>query len=106
MRHFVSTLVFRKQAPPDEGIVTWLFNYVTDIQKTKETMYFDYSEVLVPNQFMRGFVLKLFLRCDESEFIAKSLNEILLGRATRSRKIMMLLVECYNVSSPAKIYKN
>lgn len=106
MRYFISMLVFGQQGTPEEGIVTWLFKYVTDIQKSKESVFFDYSVVLMPNQFLRGFILKLFLRADPSEVITDNLNRIIKDQTPLSRKIMMLVVDCYNVSILSNINRS
>lgn len=97
--YFVSEMVF--SSTPDEQVLQWLVNRVTFRQGTREFSVFNSSEVIDPKPVLRSFLLKLLLKCEQSDTVYQYLNQIINSwsgdNVTSQVQTMVLVMDCHKV---------
>ncbi|KAF6032077.1 hypothetical protein EB796_009577 [Bugula neritina] len=95
--YFVSEMVF--SSTPDEQVLQWLVNRVTFRQGTREFSVFNSSEVIDPKPVLRSFLLKLLLKCEQSDTVYQYLDQIINSwsgdNVTSQVQTMVLVMDCH-----------
>ena len=97
---FLSELIFRATAIPDEKIIEWLVNCITLESGTRQFNIFNTAEALDPTPVFRSFIFKLLLQCQAQETAINCLKKVLTdwsGGDEEKLGTMILLMECEKV---------
>ena len=97
---FVSELVFLSE--PCVEVIDWLANCVTFRGGTRQFSMFNCEDVVDPDPVLRSFLLKLLLKCKNSERVRGYLDKIITqregGEGEGNRlQTMVLLMDCHKV---------
>ncbi|KAF6041607.1 hypothetical protein EB796_000120 [Bugula neritina] len=98
---FVSDMVFsEEERDPDDEIISWLLNCVTarDGETTRQFNLFNSQEVVDPTPVLRSFLLKLLLRCSQTELVERYLNHVLQSTphsGDHQLQTMVLFIDCW-----------
>lgn len=97
--HFISSLVFNSEVSPCDEIITWLINWFKS--GDGEFTFYDHNSAADSRPFLRPFLLKLFLRCAESDSIGKHLNRMIFaeGNLVTQLPTMVLVMDSHKVTT-------
>jgi len=99
----VSDMVFNEEErDPDDEIIRWLLDCVTarDGETTRQFSLFNSQEVVDPTPVLRSFLLKLLLRCPQTELVDDYLNHVLQPTphsGDHQLQTMVLFIDCWKV---------
>ena len=96
---FVSEMVFSSEPEPE--VLHWVVERVSYQNVTRQFSLFNCYEVIDPNPVLRSFLLKLLLKCRQSDTVVRHLNSIIEKWQTDNIQsqvqTLILLMDCYKV---------
>lgn len=98
--HFVSEIVFKPDSSPDDQIMEWLLERITSDNTTRKLSLFNSQEVVDPSPVLRSFLLKLLLKCEQSDSVENQLNNLLASWKDEHQlqvQTMVLFMDCHKV---------